>query len=711
MMSALTTNPIHNTGEVAGCHPKIAGSMQTPLRSSAALDEPPVGRLNLSELSLGQEAWLSYRPLQTPTLEPGGLRWGSAFPCDKARADAVSAEWESARRRFFPGADPAVGSVALEYDAGLGGEAFAIRCHDRHQVSIRSGGSVGALYGVFRLIRSLQTGEAEPGWVCAESPAIPLRAFLHFDNIWPKVDIERGYGGESLWKWALLPADPGGRYRDYGRLLASIGMNAVILNNVNAGEPGIGGWRLITSEWIPRVAAIAEILRPWGVRVGLSVAYNSPELAGDLSTSDPRDTAVQMWWAGRASEIYSQIPDFLGWVVKADSEGQAGPMTHGLDHASGSRALADALAPHGGRLFWRCFVYGHEAVDITAQPYRQFRPLDGCFADNTSLLIKNGPRDFQVREPLHPLFGAMPETSCALELQATQEYLGHDTHLVFLPSQWEEVFSLPVQDGTAFRDWLPGQKDAAIFAVANVNDSPCWTGHIFGQANWYGFGRMAWDPALSADRLAREWEAMTFGTQGSARSAIARILLESWRVFEGYTAPLCLGQIYNSANTWDADHFDPDPWRNNGSDWFYAGPGGVGIPRATQDHFLQYPPAFRRRVADATTCDPDYLLWFHRLPWDWVMPDGRSILQTLCDIYRSSAERVDDWILLWQGLHCQIDPHRHAIILDRLLRQRLHARLWSRYMMTYLCEAAASPPNPKPEDTEIQGACQLESLS
>lgn len=640
--------------------------------------------VNLPDLDLGQEGWLRYRALAHPQVIPGSLEFDNSWPPSHPVISSLAHEWERARKALFPGEGGAGGVFKIVYDVALSPEASQIRCEGVHDVEIRAGGPAGALYGLFRFLRALQMREAKPGWQICHQPAIPLRAWLCFDNVWPRVDIERGYGGESLFPWRDLPQDPAGRLEDFARLLASAGLNVLVPNNVNAGEPMVGGWRLITDTWISKVQSLAQIFRRWGIRIGLSIAYNAPELSGELPTSDPREEKVQRWWQQRAEALYAAIPDFAGWVIKADCEGQAGPMAYGVNHAEGCRHLASALSPFGGRLFWRCFVYGHEILDITAQPYRQFQPLDGFFPENVTLLIKNGPRDFQVREPLHPLFGAMHKTACALELQVTQEYLGHDTHVVFLPSQWEEILGLPTQDGRSMREWLPAQKNAAIFGIANTNDSPCWTGHLFAQANWLGFGRLAWNPQARAADLAREWATLAFDGQQEVVETASQILLESYHTFEGYTAPFCLGQIYNTAKTWDSDHYDPDPWRNNGTDWFHADAEGVGFPRAQSEHFSQYPAAFRARVAEPGRCEENYLLWFHRLPWDWQMRDGRSLLENIRHRYQTCSSRVDQWIESWSKLFGKLDCLRFAHVLERLLRQRLHGRLWARYMITYL---------------------------
>lgn len=645
----------------------------------------------------GAEAWLRHRPLPAAYAAAVNAFLGpvdlALHPevANSAVAPSLRSEWSRATAAFLAGsrqdAAPAPPSpLRFVADATLRAGHFRLFA-SLDGLRIHCSDTAGALHGLFRLIDRLQARTPLASLDHADGPRLPLRLLNHWDNVHPSVDIERGYGGESLWRWPELPGPLNPRYADYARLLASVGINGLVLNNVNASQHG---YKLVTDSWIPKVAALAGAFRAWGVRVGLSVAYDAPVLCGDLATADPREPAVQAWWRERADALYAAIPDFLGYLVKADSEGQAGPATYGLDHAEGSRLLADSLAPHGGRLFWRAFVYDDAkgAGDLMAQPYRQFRPLDGRFAANLSLQVKNGPRDFQVREPLHPLIGTLPATPVALELQITQEYLGHDVHAVFLPSMWEETLRTPAHLAPSAADALVRSDAGALVGVSNVNDSPCWTGHLLAQANLYGFARLAWDPHTPASVIAHDWAARTFDHRPEIVATVVRLLLASYRTFEGYTAPFCLGQLYNyGTTTWDAGHYDPGPWCNNGKDWFHADAHTVGIdrsPSSGRGFIEQYPPVLRARWGDPATCPSDYLLWFHRLPWEHRMPDGRTLIQALYDRYHDSAAQVDVFIADWLSLADDIEPARFEPVLEKLRAQRRHARLWARYLTSYL---------------------------
>lgn len=593
-------------------------------------------------------------------------------------------EWERARAALLkpiPGAQP----VRLIPSHGLPAEGFAIEAHSG-TVVVRAADERGARHGVFRLIGHLQEQRPPGGWAWADAPRVANRILQHWDNVWPRVDIERGYGGESLWRWDELPQRVSARYAEYARLLASVGVNGLIVNNVNASEPATGGYRLLLDEFLPKLGALAEVFRGWGIRLGLSVSYHSPVLCGALPTADPRVAAVQTWWCERAERLFAVVPDCLGWVVKADSEGQPGPAQYGLSPAEGARVLANALAPFGGQVFWRTFVYGRGG-DVLAEPYRLFKPLDGQFPENVALQIKSGPRDFQVHEPPHPLLAAMERTPVAVEMQITQEYHGHDAHLVFLPVHWERTFGC---------EPLNPQTCRAVVGVANVSDAPNWTGHLFAQANLYGWARLAWDPSATAATISREWSQRTFPGQPRAQAFAERVLLESYDTYAGYTAPFGLGQVFNHAETWHADHFDPAPWHHQGKDWFCADATGVGVDRTRppRDELLQqYAPPLRSRLSDPQTCPREYLLWFHHLPWDWVMPDGRKLWTAIRDSYHQSASRVDEWLVAWSQLADELaaDPVRFAHVLERLLAQRYHARLWARYMTDYLDRMRRGP--------------------
>ena len=655
-------------------------------------------------IDLGEEAWLRFRPLHATYAEPVRSALGEIELAAELKAyapdiaETLRAEYSGSRyallgKRLDPRAKP----LRIKLDSSLPPEHFRLQYESSSGCCITAADGSGALYGLFHLLRCLQLKEPIENWPATDGPKVSLRALNHWDNVYPKVDIERGYGGETLFKWDQLSGKQEDtnttteRLTSYARLLASVGINGLILNNVNVGETGS---QLLRLDWLAKVEQVATLFRAWGIRVGLSISYAAPTLLGELESTDPREAATRNWWTERTAALYERIPDFLGFLVKADSEGQPGPMDFDLDHSEGALHLADALAPHGGRLFWRAFVYGHDETDIMSQPYKQFKPLDGDFAGNVTLQVKNGPRDFQVREPIHPLIGAMEQTPTAVELQITQEYLGHDTHICFLPSQWREVLDQPAQSHATTADFLIDQPDSALVAVANTHDAPNWTGHLFAQANLYGFAQLAWNPKTPVADIATEWTARTFDQQPEVNAAVVPILLSSWPTFEGYTAPNCLGQLYNQADTWDADHFDPAPWRNNGKGWFLADSSGIGIDRSPQsDSGLldQYPESLRAQYSDPAICPEEYLLFFHHLPWDWELQNGKSLIQHLYDSYHDNAAVIDSWIHVWLELADKIEAHRHAHVLERLHRQRYHARLWARYMTSYLLNISEVP--------------------
>ncbi len=647
----------------------------------------------LPEDDYGQEVWLRYRLASPSYRESLEHMLGPLEICPEWRHDCVAesaiAEWDRARSSMFRPPQHAW-PVCCELDPAMPREAnqlfrtdqgFGFRASDPH----------GLLYGVFRLIRLLQMRIPVGLLPACDTPAVSLRVINHWDNIYPRCDIERGYGGRSIFHWEELPKlRP--RYTEYARLLASIGVNGIILNNVNAGEPQVGGWRLLEDEFLPKLRALAGVFRAWGIRIGISVSYSSPMLCGELGSDDPRDARVAVWWARRTQKIYEAIPDFLGYLIKADSEGQSGPVKHGLNHAEGSRVIADALAPHGGRLFWRAFIYKMRGdIDLVAQPYTQFKPLDGAFPPNVSIQIKYGPRDFQPREPIHPLLGCLEKTATTLELQITQEYLGHDVHAVFLPSLWEEILQTSVTLAPTLAEFLASSPDAAFAGVSNVSETPNWTSHLFAQANLYGFGRMAWDPDIRAERIAREWTALTFDNNPRATVVASSILLNSHRLFVGYTVPFCLGQVHGNADSWERCHLDPDPAAKNGSELFCANATGIGIDRplkAKSGVFAQYPAPLAELYRDPSLCPENVLLWFHHLPWDWKMRDGRTLLQAICDSYSQAALEAETFPALWNTLRHEVIGPRFEQTLRRFFAQSRHARLWARHMTSYIKQCA-----------------------
>jgi alpha-glucuronidase len=582
--------------------------------------------------------------------------------------------------------------------AELGPEGFRI-CSVRlgpHPVTvIASDGEIGALYGTFHFLRLVQTLRPVDSLDISQQPRLRFRVLDHWDNLDGR--IERGYAGRSLWDWKALPGAPGPRLRDYARANASVGINGSVLNNVNAHSEILGG------EYLRKVAAIANAFRPYGVRVYLSARFSAPIELGGLKTADPLDPSVVAWWQAKVKEIYTRIPDFGGFLVKASSEGQPGPHTDHRSHADGANLLAAALAPHGGVVMWRAFVYDPKpGSDRAAAAYDSLRPFDGRFAPNVLLQVKNGPIDFQPREPFHPLFGAMPQTPLMLEVQITQEYLGFANHLVFLAPMWRECLDADtyargpgstvarVVDGT-----LSGRERTGMAGVANTGSDRNWTGHPFAQANWYAFGRLAWDLDLAARPIADEWIAMTFTHDPAAAEVIARLMLESHQAEVDSTVPLGLHHIM-----WPGHHYGPAPWWDKAlrPDWnsvYYhrADDRGLGFDRTAtgSDAVSRYRPPVRDRFAELSTCPEEFLLWFHHVPWDHRMRSGRNLWDELAVRY----QRGVDWIRAarrhWGALAGVLDRERHAEVSRRLAIQERDADWWRDAVLLYFQTFAHRP--------------------
>lgn len=569
----------------------------------------------------------------------------------------------------------------------LGPEGFLIRSVKigSHPVTvIASASDIGALYGSFHFLRLVQTLQPIDKLDVSERPRLGMRVLNHWDNL--DGSIERGYAGRSLWNWKTLPEKVNPRLRDYARANASLGINGAVLNNVNAVAESL------SSEYLRKTAAIADVLRPYGIRVYLTARFSSPIDLGGIETADPLDPRVAAWWKAKANEIYDLIPDFGGFLVKANSEGQPGPRTYKRTHADGANMLAAALAPHGGVVMWRAFVYAAKpASDRIAQSYDDLKPFDGQFATNVLLQVKNGPLDFQPREPFHPLFGAMPHTQLMPELQITQEYLGQSKQVAFLAPMWREFFDsdtvakgagstvTKVVDGTLF-----GQRLTGIAGVANIGSDRNWTGHDLAQANWYAFGRLAWNPDLSSEQIADEWVRMTFTNDRQPVETIARLLLESREAVVDYTMPLGLAHLM-----WNGYHYGPRPWGDNngqGNTSFHrADANGLGFDRtsAGSDAVSQYNPGARERFADLATCPDEDLLWFHHVSWDYSTHSGKTMWEELCLHY----ERGVDWVRQareqWASLSGVVDPQRHAAIVAKLAIQEADAVRWRDACLLY----------------------------
>jgi alpha-glucuronidase len=593
--------------------------------------------------------------------------------------------------------------------SALGNEGFIIRSskiNNRQTTVIASSGEIGALYGVFRFLRLLQTLTPINALKISDKPKIQLRLLDHWDNI--DGTIERGYAGKSLWNWTDLPGKIDPRLRDYARANASIGINGATLNNVNANS------EFLTEEYLRKVAVIASVFRPYGIKVYLSPRFSAPIDLGGLKTADPLDAGVAEWWKKKADEIYRIIPDFGGFLVKANSEGQPGPRTYGRDHVDGANMMAAALAPHTGVVIWRAFVYDMKpGYDRAGAAYENLKTFDGKFAANVLLQVKNGPIDFQPREPFHPLFGAMPKTQMMPEFQITQEYLGFSNHLIFLAQMWREVLDADtyakgkgstvarVADGSLFH-----QKITGIAGVANTGTNRNWTGHHFLQANWYAFGRLAWDPNASTQRIADEWIKMTFSRDPKVVATLTNILLESHDALVDYMTPLGLHH-----QMWGGHHYGPAPWwstfeRDDWNPTYYnkADQNGIGFDRTrTGSHTLsQYFPPVREMYSNLKTCPEEFLLWFHHVPWSYRMHSGRTLWNELALHYQRGADWVRTTRKEWEALSGAIDNERFQAVDKKLAIQERDAVWWKDASLSYF-ESLSNMPLPagveKPQRT------------
>ena len=582
--------------------------------------------------------------------------------------------------------------------SGLGPEGFriaSVRSGGRAVIVIASDGEVGALYGVFHFLRLMQTLQPVSRLNISEKPGLKLRVLNHWDNL--DGSIERGYAGQSLWNWKELPEKIDPRLHDYARANASIGINGSVLNNVNSSSQSL------TPEYLSKAAAIAAVFRPYGIRVYLSARFSAPIELGGLKTADPLDSEVAEWWKKKADEIYKVIPDFGGFLVKANSEGQPGPRTYNRSHAEGANMLAAAVAPHNGVVIWRAFVYDAERdYDRAAAAYDEIQPFDGKFAANVLLQVKNGPIDFQPREPFHPLFGAMPNTQLMPELQITQEYLGSSNHLVFLAVMWREFLDADtfakgpgstitkVADGSLYHQRLTG-----IAGVANTGSDRNWTGHHFAQANWYAFGRIAWNPNIGSRQIADEWIRMTFTNDSTAITTITGMMLNSYEAVVDYMTPLGLHHIM-----WPGHHYGPAPWdeRQPRPDWnpvYYhrADEKGLGFDRtATGSNSVgQYHTEVRERFANISTCPEKFLLWFHHVPWDYRLRSGRKLWDELALHYQSGVEWTRTAGKEWDGLTGVVDTERQAEVAKKLSIQQSDAVWWRDSVLLYFQTFSKEP--------------------
>lgn len=597
--------------------------------------------------------------------------------------------------------DPWIASVINEADlreASVEGYVLRRIAHeDGHRTLIVANRDSGLLYGAFALLRHLQLGQPLENLNVISAPKIQRRLLNHWDDL--NRHVERGYAGFSLWEWFYLPEIRSPRYRDYARALASVGLNGTVITNVNANA------QILTAPYLAKVAALAQEFRPWGVRIYLTARFSAPIEIGGLKTADPLDPAVSAWWQEKAAEIYRAIPDFGGFLVKANSEGQPGPQDYGRTHADGANMLADAVQPFNGIVMWRAFVYSPaNNDDRVKQAVTEFAPLDGKFRQNVIVQIKNGPLDFMPREPFSPLFGAMPNTRLAAELQITQEYLGQSIDLAFLAPLWKEVLDADTYasgKGTTIANIVDGsaklQHPSVIAGVANTGTDRNWTGHLLAQANWYAFGRLAWDHALASEEIADEWTRLTFGPDATVVSTINKMLLGSREIVVNYSMPLGLTHIMAEGH-----HYGPGPWVDlkgaGRPDWtavYYhkAAADGIGFDRtATGSNALaQYAPEWQKLWGNLETCPENLLLWFHRVPWDYKMKSGRPLWDELCLRYQQGVDEVRTLRRDWDSLKARIDDERFTHVAQRLARQEKEAVNWRDACLLYFQQFSKRP--------------------
>ena len=577
-------------------------------------------------------------------------------------------------------------SIVTKDELGrIGNEGFIIKTRPGKTI-ITAKTDIGLMYGVFHFLRLLQTQQSSLGLNIISSPKIKLRVLNHWDNL--NRTVERGYAGSSIWDWHKLPDFIDKRYIDYARASASIGINSTVLTNVNANAA------ILTNQYLEKVKALADLFRPYGIKVYLTARFSAPIEIGKLKTADPLNDTVQLWWKEKAKEIYELIPDFGGFLVKANSEGQPGPQDYNRTHADGANMLADALAPFNGIVMWRAFVYSPASDDRFKQAYEEFKPLDGKFRKNVLVQVKNGPIDFQPREPFSPLFGAMPQTPLMMEFQLTQEYLGQGTHLVFEAPLFKEVLNADTYakgKGSTVTKVIDGSLNNfslnGIAGVSNIGNDINWCGHPFAQANWYALGRLCWDYDLSSAQIADEWIRQTFTNDPFFIEPVKKIMLQSHEVLVNYMTPLGLTHIM-----YNGHHYGPMPWGNtlNRPDWnpvYYhkADSIGIGFDRTASgtNALSQYSIEVQNQFNDLNKCPEDYLLWFHHVSWKHTMKSGRILWDELCHKYYTAVDSIKAIQQQWNKLVNYIDAERFDHVKQLLNIQVKDATWWRNACLLY----------------------------
>jgi alpha-glucuronidase len=678
-------------------------------------------RANCARAETGAEAWLRYAPLDRKAaqkfaaLPVSMVVLGDSPVLHSAKSELVSGVRGMLGRTLREESSLAHESTiilgttvalktawpALLEHVHLHGDGFMLATEQAHGFEcliITSTSDRGVLYGVFRLLSKIARGEDVSALHETQQPDAPLRWVDQWDNLDGR--IERGYAGPSIFfENGSVRADLT-RAGEYARLLASIGINGCAINNVNA-DP-----RVLEDDFLPQLARVAGFFRPWGVRLSISVDLSSPKVIGGLDTFDPADPRVAEWWRKKVDEIYRLIPDFAGFVVKADSEGRLGPATYGRTPADAANVIAGALRPHGGIVFYRAFVYNHHLdwrdpkSDRARAAYDNFHPLDGQFRDNVIIQIKYGPIDFQVREPVSPLFGGLERTNQAIELQVTQEYTGQQRHLCFLPPMWKQVLDFDMHAGehpTLVKDIVAGRTfhrpTGGFVAVVNVGMDLDWLGHPLAMANLYAYGRLAWNPNLNPDAILEEWTRLSFGNDPAVVRTIQSMLLPSWPIYESYTGPLGAGTLTDILGS----HFGPgveSSERNGWGQWHRAGGDGIGMDRtvATGTGYVDQYRAPVAKMYESLKSTPDeLLLFFHHVPYTYVLHSGKTVIQHIYDSHYEGAQLAADLARQWKTLKDRVDEDRYEEVLKRLEYQAGHAIVWRDAVCNWFSKISGIP--------------------
>ncbi len=683
----------------------------------------------------GYDLWLRYRPVEAPWAErykasvrelvpPADSGDAALHELTRAIAGMLGRAPPIAREPTLDGAilfgtprsSAPIARMHLDLE-GLGAEGYLLRSTTLggHRVTVIAANSdAGVIFGTFQFLRLLQTRQPIDHLSLRRAPRLRHRILDHWDNL--DGTVERGYAGASIWDWHKLPDYPAPRYVDYARACASIGINGTVLTNVNADALAL------TPLYLEKAAALARVFRPYGLKVYLTARFTAPIEIGGLQTADPLDPDVRLWWKRKIDEIYRYIPDFGGLLVKASSEGQPGPQDYGRSHADGANMFAQALAAHGGIVMWRAFVYSkRESDDRAKQAYAEFVPLDGEFRENVLLQVKNGPIDFQPREPAHPLFGAMPRTPLMLEVQITKEYLGFATHLVYLGPLYEEVLRFDTQakgpgstvdkiiDGSLY-----GRAQGGMAGVANIGADRNWSGSYFDQANWYAFGRLAWNPGLASSVIAEEWVRMTFSNDAAFIAPVVEMMMGSREAAVDYMTPLGLAHLMARGH-----HYGPGAWQSGGprADWtapyFHrADAGGIGFDRSASgsNAVSQYAAPVAAQFNDPRLTPEKYLLWFHHLPWDYRMASGATLWDELVNHYGRGVKEVGRMRRTWSRLAQFVDARRYADVSAFLAIQEKEAKWWRDATLAYF-QSISGRPFPRGTDPPAHSLEQYESLS